>query len=78
MTDIKLNFSKNLQNFRKVWGMSQDRLAKHLNVKRSAVGAYEEGRALPRFDQMLRISNKLGFDIETLLTKDVYKEGGGA
>lgn len=48
-------FTKNLKFCRKLNGLTQVQFAKQLSMKRSNVGAYEEGRAEPSIKQFLEI-----------------------
>jgi len=41
-------FAKNLKFLRSRKGLTQAELAANLGIKRSVIGAYEEGRAEPR------------------------------
>ncbi len=46
----------NLKFLRKKNGLTQAQLAEKLNIKRSLIGAYEEGRAEPRLSTLVNIS----------------------
>lgn len=53
---MKSKISENIRALRKTLGMTQDQFARELNIKRSLVGAYEEGRAEPRIDLLCRMA----------------------
>ena len=50
---IKLN--ENIRYLRKKMGWTQDKFSKKIGIKRSLVGAYEEGRADPRLSNLLKM-----------------------
>ena len=52
---IKLN--ENIRYLRKKMGWTQDKFSKKIGIKRSLVGAYEEGRADPRLSNLLKIAS---------------------
>ena len=47
--------------------------SKKIGIKRSLVGAYEEGRADPRLNNLLKIANIFDISLDNILTKDVKK-----
>lgn len=54
-------FAKNLKSIRKdIRGLTQDRAAKLARISRPSWGAYEEGRAFPPADKLMRIADVLG------------------
>ena len=54
MNNIKLN--ENIRWVRKQLSLTQDQFAQQLEIKRSLVGAYEEGRAEPRLDLLQKMA----------------------
>ena len=52
--------SENIKFLRKNAGHTQQTFADALNLKRSLVGAYEEGRADPRISNLIKISELFG------------------
>ena len=48
-------FVKNLKLFRKINGLTQEKFAEKMFLKRCTVGAYEEGRAEPSIKKYLEI-----------------------
>ncbi len=49
---------------------SQQKLADILNIKRSAVGSYEEGRAMPDVELLRKIANIFSITLDELLFYD--------
>lgn len=64
----------NIRFLRKSRGWTQGDFAAKLNIKRSLVGAYEEGRAVPKLLVIQQISLLFGISIDRLLTVDLNKE----
>lgn len=52
MSPVKIN--ENIRFLRKQLGLTQDQFAQQLDIKRSLVGAYEEGRAEPGWSYFKR------------------------
>jgi transcriptional regulator with XRE-family HTH domain len=65
----------NLKFLRKKNGLTQAQLAEKLNIKRSLVGAYEEGRAEPRLSTLVNISRLFDISLDQLVTFDLSKNG---
>lgn len=61
----------NIRKIRTVKGLSQTAFAELFDIKRANIGAYEEGRAEPKLDLLLKIANYFSISIETILTKEV-------
>ena len=45
--------------------------SKKIGIKRSLVGAYEEGRSDPRLNNLLKICNTFNISLDNILKKDV-------
>ncbi|RJE72715.1 MULTISPECIES: helix-turn-helix domain-containing protein [Reichenbachiella] len=71
MEVAKLN--ENIKFLRKNFGYTQETFANAIGIKRSLVGAYEEGRADPRLNNLLRMSELFNVSVDTLISKDVSK-----
>ncbi|MEJ8802451.1 LexA family transcriptional regulator [Pontibacter sp. H249] len=56
---------------RKSAGYTQAQLADKLEIKRSLVGAYEEGRAEPKLATLVNISRLFDITLDDLITKDL-------
>lgn len=65
--------SENIKYLRKRLGLTQEQFANKLDIKRSLVGAYEEGRADPRLNNLLNMAQLFGTSVDILLSKDVSK-----
>lgn len=72
---MKSKISENIRALRKSLGMTQDQFARELNIKRSLVGAYEEGRAEPRIDLLCRMAELGDTTVEVLAGRQ--SAGGG-
>jgi transcriptional regulator with XRE-family HTH domain len=71
-----MNFiSPNIRFLRKQKKWTQNDLAVELNIKRSLVGAYEEGRANPNYELLQDLSALFRLSIDTLITKDLSLTG---
>ena len=69
-----MNFlGSNLRWLRKEKGLTQDRLAGKIGVKRSLVGAYEEGRTEPKLRTILSICHYFGINMDALVNTDLSK-----
>lgn len=66
--------NQNLKYLRKLRGWTQAEMAAKLDIKRSLLGAYEEGRAEPRTHVLERISDIFRVTIDDLLRKDLHSE----
>lgn len=66
--------AENLKYFRNLSRMTQDQLSSRLGIKRSTLGAYEEGRAEPDPQMLLKMARLFNVTIEILISYD-RKEG---
>lgn len=64
---IFMNFGKNLQNIRKLRGMSQEELADKLDVSRQAISKWESGGAYPEMEKLLELAKILNCTTDSLL-----------
>ena len=62
---------KNIRKIRTVKKISQADFAEMFGLGRPSVGAYEEGRAEPKLDTILKIAHHFGLSIDVLLTKEL-------
>ena len=60
------NYGKRLQNLRKDRGLTQDQLAEKLNITRSRLGMYEQGRRQPDFETQEAIADYFNVNIDYL------------
>lgn len=63
--------SRNIRHLRNLKMWTQDQLAEQLNVNRSRIGSYEEGRADPPADILVKLSNLFHIAIDALLKCDL-------
>ena len=63
--------SDNIRYLRKNHGYTQAQFAEKMDIKRSLVGAYEEGRADPRLNNLIKIAKVFSVDVDTLISKDI-------
>jgi transcriptional regulator with XRE-family HTH domain len=69
---VKLN--ENIRILRKRLSLTQDQFAQQLGVKRSLVGAYEEGRAEPRLELLQKMAEVFSISVDQLIGKDFSTE----
>ena len=67
---------ENLKYLRKLRGWTQEEFANRLGIKRSLIGAYEEGRADPRLDVLEKMSSIYKLTLDDLLLKDLSETSG--
>lgn len=62
---------KNIKKIRKVNKLNQSQFAEIFNLSRSNIGSYEEERAEPKTDSLIRIAKHFSIPIEILITKEI-------
>jgi len=67
------NFAKNFRHLRSLKKKTQEQLAEDLNVTRSRISSYEEGRSTPNLDFLIQLSKYFKLPIDTLLKNDLTK-----
>ncbi|WP_347156990.1 XRE family transcriptional regulator [Pontibacter chitinilyticus] len=72
------NVTSNIRFLRKKAGYTQAQLAEKLDIKRSLVGAYEEGRAEPKLSTLVNIAQLFGISLDKLITLDLGTGKGDA
>ncbi|MTI39104.1 XRE family transcriptional regulator [Fulvivirga lutimaris] len=65
--------SDNIKYLRKKIGLTQEQFAERIGIKRSLVGAYEEGRADPRISNLINMADIFGTSVDILINKDVSR-----
>uniref|UniRef100_UPI004049D7EB XRE family transcriptional regulator n=1 Tax=Fulvivirga sp. TaxID=1931237 RepID=UPI004049D7EB len=65
--------SDNIKYLRKKIGLTQEQFAERIGIKRSLVGAYEEGRADPRISNLINMADVFGTSVDILINKDVSR-----
>lgn len=62
-------FGTNIKKIRQVKGLSQKAFADLFDLNRGVISAYEEGRAEPKIDTLLKVAVYFSLDINDFLTK---------
>ncbi|MBS1949966.1 MAG: transcriptional regulator [Cytophagales bacterium] len=68
-----VSLNENIRTLRKKMQWTQDDFAQKLGIKRSLVGAYEEGRAEPRAELLQKMALLFGVTMELLIGADLTK-----
>jgi len=68
--------SNNLKFLRKKVSLTQEQMAQEIGIKRSLLGAYEEGRADPRISNLLKFSEIFDLSVDQLIGIDLTTENG--
>jgi len=63
--------SKNIRYLRRLHDYTQEEFAEVLGIKRSSLGAYEEGRAMPNFTTLMQLGKLFGLTIEQIVSAEV-------
>lgn len=66
--------NENIRFIRKQLKLTQDQFGQQLGIKRSLVGAYEEGRAEPRLELLSKMAGLAALPVEALLSHDLNTE----
>jgi transcriptional regulator with XRE-family HTH domain len=70
-----VNLNENLRSLRKRMKLTQDQFAAKLEIKRSLLGAYEEGRAEPKLELLQKIAEVCNVSVDDLIGKDLTVVG---
>lgn len=62
--------SVNIKILRKRHGFTQEELARKTGIKRSLIGSYEEGRAVPKMPVLQVLAHVFNTSIDSLISKD--------
>ncbi|GAA3649901.1 XRE family transcriptional regulator [Flavivirga jejuensis] len=65
--------SKNIRHLRHLKSLTQETLADNLQVPRSRISSYEEGRSAPTIEMLILISDYFKLPIDILLRNDLTK-----
>ena len=68
-----MEFPDILKQLRESQDITQDMLAKHLNVSRSTIAGYETGRRQPDYARLVNLSTFFHVSIDYLLTGSDYR-----
>jgi len=63
--------SKNIRKLRLFKSLNQTQFAEIFGIKRASIGAYEEGRAEPKLDTLLKISGYFKLTLDELIVKEL-------
>jgi len=63
--------SKNIKKLRLFKSLNQTQFAEIFGIKRASIGAYEEGRAEPKLDTLLKISGYFKLTLDDLIVKEL-------
>lgn len=69
---VKLN--ENIRVLRKRLSFTQDQFAQKLGIKRSLIGAYEEGRAEPKLELLQKMAEVFSISVDDLIGKEFTAE----
>ena len=64
---MRMDFSENLKKIREEKSLSQQKLARKLNISQSTVGMWESRRRTPRLDEINRLAKTLNITIDRLV-----------
>ena len=70
MTEKQGTFSERLKSTRKLRGLTQQKLADAVGIKRSAYAYYELGKCEPSLDVLKKISDVLGVSSDFLISSE--------
>ncbi|NJN27284.1 MAG: LexA family transcriptional regulator [Cyclobacteriaceae bacterium] len=70
--------SDNLKYLRKKTNLTQEQMAQQVGIKRSLLGAYEEGRADPRISNLLKFAEIFNLPVDQLIATDLTMENGAS
>lgn len=66
--------SDNLKYLRKKISLTQEQMAQQIGIKRSLLGAYEEGRADPRISNLLKFAEIFSLSVDQLIGENLATE----
>lgn len=64
-------FGKNIKKIRVLKNLSQQDFGDLFEISRGSIGSYEEGRAEPKIETVIKIANHYNISLEKLLTKEL-------
>ncbi len=75
MTPLESHILDTIKKRRKEEGFTQETFSKALNVKRSLVGAWEEGRSFPKIDVLFHICMYFEIDLNEVCLEFLSDNG---
>lgn len=64
-------FGRNIKKIRILKNMNQQEFGELFEISRGSIGSYEEGRAEPKIDSVIKIAKKFDLSIDHILTKEL-------
>ncbi len=64
-------FGNNIKKIRILKNMNQQDFGELFEISRGSIGSYEEGRAEPKIDSVIKIAAYFNLSIDALLTKEL-------
>jgi len=64
-------FGKNIKKIRLIKKLSQSAFAEVFGLTRSSIGAYEEGRAEPKLEIIIKIANYFSISVDSLVNAEI-------
>lgn len=65
--------SNNIKYLRKLNGLTQEQFARRIGIKRSLLGAYEEARANPNYNNLVAMAKAFNTTVDILLKQDLQR-----
>lgn len=66
-----MRVSKNIKHLRTLKGFTQEQFAQAIDVTKSRIGSYEEGRSVPPIEMLIVISDFFNISIDALVKSDL-------
>lgn len=66
-----MNFGKNIKKIRSIKKLSQSAFAEIFGITRSSIGAYEEGRAEPKLEIIIKIAKHFSISVDSLINSEI-------
>jgi transcriptional regulator with XRE-family HTH domain len=73
MTDIRLVLAENMKKYRKILGISQEKLAEKMNTASNYIAMIEVGKKFPSAGMLERIALALNVDTPELFTTNTVR-----
>lgn len=67
MSEIETNWGVNIKKLREEKGISQEQLAKEINISRPSVSSWEQGKGEPSISYLIQIAKVLGVTLDMLV-----------
>jgi transcriptional regulator with XRE-family HTH domain len=70
---VAMKINEKIKSIRKESGLTQDEFAEKLGIKRSLLGAYEEGRAEPNYSTLIALADFAEKSVDQIIRDNYYK-----